>query len=55
VRGGFVHLPWLPQQAARLPGQPSMALDAMITGVRASLECALTTHEDARRTGGATH
>ena len=55
VRGGFVHVPWLPQQAARHPGQPSMALETMIAGVRAALECALVTKQDVRVAGGATH
>jgi len=55
VRGGFMHVPWLPQQAARHPGQPSMALETMIAGVRAALECALVTKQDLRVTGGATH
>jgi len=55
ARGGFVHVPWLPQQATRYPGQPSMALQTMIEGVRAALECAITTHDDLQIPGGATH
>ena len=54
-RGGFMHVPWLPQQAARYPGQPSMALETMIAGVRAALACALATDADDHRPGGATH
>jgi pyroglutamyl-peptidase len=37
VRGGFMHLPLLPEQAARLAGQPSMPLALMVTGVRIAL------------------
>lgn len=55
MRGGFLHVPWLPEQAARHPGQPSMALDTMIAGTRAALECALATTRDLRIAGGATH
>ena len=55
VRGGFMHVPWLPQQAARHPGQPSMALETMIAGVHAALECALATPQDLRVAGGTTH
>ena len=42
VRGGFMHLPLLPEQAAlhRPPGQPSMALETMVRGVRLALRCA---------------
>ena len=55
ARGGFVHVPWLPQQAALHPGQPSMALQTMIEGVRAALECAIKTHDDLPVPGGTTH
>lgn len=52
VRGGFVHVPWLPEQAARHPGQPSMALATMVDGVRAALECAIAVHDDVHEIGG---
>lgn len=55
ARGGFVHLPWLPEQAAARPGQPSMALPTMIDGVRAAIECALATDDDLQLAWGATH
>jgi pyroglutamyl-peptidase len=52
VRGGFIHVPWLPQQATSRPGQPSMALTVMIEGVRAALGCALSTSQDLHVAGG---
>lgn len=55
TRGGFVHVPSLPEQAARLPGTPSMALETMIAGVRLCLQVALTTRKDARYAAGSTH
>lgn len=55
ARGGFVHVPALPEQAARLPGTPSMALATMIEGVRLCLQIALTTRKDARYAAGSTH
>ncbi|HSS06426.1 MAG TPA: pyroglutamyl-peptidase I [Rhodanobacteraceae bacterium] len=55
TRAGFVHVPWLPEQAARQHGQPSMALETMIEGVRAALECAVATRRDLRVAGGSTH
>ncbi|MBA8889082.1 pyroglutamyl-peptidase [Dokdonella fugitiva] len=55
ARGGFVHVPWLPQQAAHRPGQPSMALATMIEGVRAAIECAIGVREDLGTSGGTTH
>jgi pyroglutamyl-peptidase len=44
VRAGFMHLPLLPEQAARLAGQPSMPLTLMHEGVREALVRGLT-HE----------
>lgn len=55
VRGGFIHVPWLPEQAECHPGQPAMELETMIDGVRAAIECALTTQSDLRIPGGTTH
>jgi len=40
VRGGFMHLPLLPEQAARQAGQPSMPLATMIDGVRLAIRLA---------------
>ena len=55
MRAGFIHVPWLPEQAARHAGQPSMALATMVDGVRAAIECAVATRRDLRISGGATH
>lgn len=55
LRGGFMHVPWLPEQATRHSGEPSMALATMIEGVRAALECAVTTADDLAVAGGSTH
>jgi pyroglutamyl-peptidase len=53
VRSGFMHLPLLPGQAARRPGQPSLPLATMIDGVRLALATALATDRDLRSSGGA--
>lgn len=37
-RGGFVHIPYLPEQAVRNPGQPSMALEVIIRGLTILVE-----------------
>ncbi|MEZ5462138.1 pyroglutamyl-peptidase I [Dokdonella sp.] len=55
VRGGFIHVPWLPEQAERHPGQPAMALATMVDGIRAAIECALLTKSDLHVAGGTTH
>lgn len=45
VRGGFMHLPLLPQQAVAAP-MPSLALEQQIAGVRLALLAAVTTAVD---------
>ncbi|VTU40384.1 Pyrrolidone-carboxylate peptidase [Variovorax sp. PBS-H4] len=52
VRGGFIHIPYLPEQAARFPGAPSMALDTVIAALRIAVATALTVRQDVRETGG---
>ena len=41
ARGGFMHMPYLPEQ-----GQPCMPLDEMVRGLRIATACALTTTDD---------
>lgn len=55
VPTGFIHVPWLPEQALRHPGQAGMALDVMTRATREAIACALTTATDLQVPGGATH
>jgi pyroglutamyl-peptidase len=55
MRGGFIHLPCLPEQAARQPGLASMSLDVMIAALRIAVATALAVREDARESGGQLH
>ena len=50
ARGGFVHVPFLPDQ-----GSPSMPLEEMQRGLRVMIGCALRTDQDIATGGGATH
>ncbi|WP_083745574.1 pyroglutamyl-peptidase I [Variovorax sp. KK3] len=52
LRGGFIHIPYLPEQAARYPGAPSMALDTIVAALRISVATALAVRADLRETGG---
>ncbi|QPF73884.1 pyroglutamyl-peptidase I [Roseateles sp. DAIF2] len=45
ARSGFMHIPYLPQQAAQHPGQPSLPLETLVAGTRLALELALTAQE----------
>ncbi|MDE1899147.1 MAG: pyroglutamyl-peptidase I, partial [Xanthomonadaceae bacterium] len=55
ARGGFVHIPFLPAQAAHHRGAPSMTLDTVIAALRLIVEVSLRTEGDARIAAGATH
>ncbi|MES3024021.1 MAG: pyroglutamyl-peptidase I [Pseudomonadota bacterium] len=55
VRAGFIHIPYLPAQAAAHPGAPSMALADMARGLRIAVSVALAGAEDVREAGGRTH
>ena len=48
VRGGLVHVPWLPGQ-----GQPSMPAEVIAQGLEIALDCALRTGRDIRAEAGA--
>jgi len=53
VRGGFIHVPYLPEQATRHVGAPGMPLAAMIRAVTLCLQVALATREDLHYAAGA--
>jgi pyroglutamyl-peptidase len=55
VRGGFIHLPTLPELAALHPGMPSMALATQVRGLQIAIETALAVRDDVRETGGQLH
>lgn len=55
VRGGFIHVPALPEQAARHPGMPSMALETQVRALREAIRTAMTVHEDLRENAGQLH
>jgi pyroglutamyl-peptidase len=53
VRGGFMHVPFLPEQAKT--GEPSLPLKTMTSAVALAVETALRNKRDVRARGGATH
>jgi pyroglutamyl-peptidase len=46
VRGGFLHVPYVPEQAARLASAPSMALDDIVRGIEMVLEVSASRVDD---------
>jgi len=55
VRGGFIHIPYLPEQAARFAGAPSMSLETLVKALRISVGTALAVTHDIAETGGQLH
>ena len=45
-RGGFLHVPFLPSQAARQDGAPSMAIDDIVRGIEIVLTVAASRRDD---------
>jgi pyroglutamyl-peptidase len=55
TRGGFVHVPFTPEQVAGKADVPSMALATQIDGIRHALRSAIRTRDDVRETAGREH
>jgi pyroglutamyl-peptidase len=53
LRGGFMHLPYLPEQAVRWPGAPSLALSDIVRGVEIVLSVAAARRHDIAAAEGA--
>src|ERR1700686_2244784 len=53
LRGGFLHVPYLPSQAARQDGMPSMALDEIVRGIEIVLAVAAARRDDIAAAKGA--
>lgn len=55
IKAGFIHIPYLPQQAARHPGAASMSLAEVIRALKVAIEAALSPVTDIDEAGGTTH
>ncbi|MBS9431630.1 pyroglutamyl-peptidase I [Photorhabdus hainanensis] len=55
VRGGFIHIPYLPEQAVKHHGTPSMALETITMALKIAIHQALENREDIVISGGTTH
>ncbi|QLK60455.1 pyroglutamyl-peptidase I [Enterobacteriaceae bacterium Kacie_13] len=55
VKGGFIHIPYLPEQAAKHPGEPSMSVRTVLNALELTIAIALHTEQDLRIAEGATH
>lgn len=55
MKAGFIHIPYLPEQAARFPGAASMALADMVRGLKLAVETCVAIGSDVRAGAGQTH
>lgn len=56
IKAGFIHVPFLPEQAAARPdAPPSMALTDIIAGIKLAVEITVSVDIDLHEAGGATH
>ncbi|ADU68430.1 pyroglutamyl-peptidase I [Pantoea sp. At-9b] len=55
ARGGFIHIPYLPEQAVKHPGAPSMAAASVMLALEMAIRVTLKVDQDLQVAGGATH
>ena len=55
IRGGFIHIPYSPEQAANHPGAPSLPVETATRGLRIAVQVALEVGADRKLAGGAEH
>ena len=56
MRGGFIHVPYLPEQVLELPeGTPSMSAEMIAKALECALKAIIENGEDVKTVGGETH
>lgn len=54
-RAGFIHVPYLPEQAAHHPGAASLSIDTLVAGLKIAIETTIHVEHDELVAAGATH
>jgi pyroglutamyl-peptidase len=49
---GFIHIPFLPEQATKFRGRSSMALETLLIGIRAGIRAAIAHYDSDIKAGG---
>lgn len=52
IRGGFIHIPFLPAQIIRNPGAPSMSVENIVRALEIAIQTTVTHKEDIVAVGG---
>lgn len=55
MRGGFMHVPYIPEQVVNLPDKPYMALDDIVKGIEAAITAIVENETDIKAAGGKEH
>ena len=56
IRGGFIHVPFLPEQVTDLPdGTPSMSAETIARAIEGAVEAVVENREDVKTIMGETH
>jgi len=52
MRGGFIHVPYIPEQVIEKKNQPYMALENIVRGLEAAIKAIVENKEDIKEIGG---
>ena len=52
IKGGFIHVPYIPAQVVSKPNTPSMSISDITKGLELSIKAAVKTEEDIKIVGG---
>ena len=55
IKGGFIHIPYLPSQAVHHNGAPSMSEDTVISALKVLINEAISAKQDIKVAAGTTH
>ena len=55
VKGGFIHVPFIPEQTVDKPDKPSMSLTDIVRGLEAAIKAAVENQTDINVAGGVEH
>lgn len=53
IKGGFIHVPYIPSQVLDKPNMPSMSAEDITKGLELCIKAAVSKNEDVKVTGGA--
>lgn len=56
IRGGFIHVPYIPEQvSSRNDDMPSMSIDMIVLGLELAITATVENYEDIKTSGGTLH